>query len=110
MRKKIEDLRKDDLQKLHDEWMAGKPNSFQFDSESVDEFFMGYFDYLAEIARWDYPELNWEQLEPYIETYDDPDNLFDYYWNRQDYADWFRYSPEWTEEEEEAYCNYWNGL
>ena len=109
MRKKIEDLKREDLQILHDEWMNGRPNTFRFAQESVDEFFMGYYDYLAELASWDYPSLDSEQLEPYAELYDNIDNLDDYFWNRQDYGDWFQYEPEWTDQEREEYCRYWNG-
>lgn len=110
MRKKIEDLKSNELWQLHEEWINGQPNTFGFAKESVEEFFAGYFDYLHELAEWDNPGLTYEQLEPYMELEDNEDNLFDYYWNRQDYADWFEYSPAWTPEEEEAYCDYWNGI
>ena len=109
MRKKIEDLFTDDLVTLYDEWLDGKHNSYKFSQDSVDEFFMGYYDYLAEIAKEENPGLTGEQLEPLIETYHDRWNLFDYYWNLGDYS-WFEYEPEWTDEEEQARCDYYNGI
>ena len=46
-----------------------------------------------------------------IRKYDNPDFLFDYYWGLSEEAfDGIEYDPEFTDEEEELYENYWNGL
>ena len=115
IRFKIEDLHKDDLWKLRTEIILGSyfisdfRNTFGFDPVSVQHFFEGYWEYLCDLAQDENPSLNGEQLEPIIESLDNADNLFDWYWSIQDW-DWFHYDPEWTEEEEQAYCDYWNGV
>jgi hypothetical protein len=105
-RYKIEDLDINTLWALREEivlnslFLKDYNNSFQFSPESVRSFFDGYVDFLLELAK--------EDGKTEIGEYDTMDNLFTYYWNCDDYS-WFKYEPEWTEEEEEEYASYYNG-
>ena len=113
MRKKFQDLNAEDLAKLRKEitlnslFVADYKNTFGFAAKSVCSFFEGYMQYLWELANDDYG-MNQPSIETVVEEYDNKDNLFDYYWNCDDYS-WVEYDPEWTAEEEAAYENYWNG-
>lgn len=74
-------------------------NTFGFAPKSMQDFFDGYVEYLDELAKED--GGSWDE-------YDNEGNLFDYYWNCDDYS-WVEYDPAWTDEEEQEYSNYWNG-
>ena len=112
MRKKFEDLTSGDLWQLRQEivlnslFVADYNNSFGFAADSVCTFFDGYVDYLGELAI----ESGYDNV-PFLEMldkYDSEDNLFTWYYCCDDYS-WFKYDPEWTEEEEMAYADYYNG-
>ena len=88
-------------------------NDFEFDPESICNFFDGYLDYLWELAKDDgYEggnELN--DIQFVCDNYDNPDNLFDYYWGLDgEYLCDIQYDPEWDEADDREYENYWNGV
>ena len=112
IRYKIQDLHQDDLWKLRTEVVFGSMfisdyrNTFGFSPASVQQFFEGYEQHLIELVKEDGYKSVTAEL---IDRYDNADQLFDYYWSIQDW-DWFDYDPEFTPAEEQAYCDYWNGV
>ena len=110
VRLKFEDLTKETLWQLRGEIVLNSlfttdfENSFGFAAKSVQDFFDGYVDYLLDLASGD----GLKTLDDVVAAYDNADNLFDFYWNCDDYS-WFKYDPEWTEEENEEYERHWNG-
>ena len=114
MRKKFEDLTKEDLWQLRCEivlnslFVSDYKNTFGFDAHSVLDFFAGYIEHLEEIANEFNETGSSPSVQNVIELYDTADNLFDYYWGCDDYS-WVNYFPEWTAEEEKKYEDFWNG-
>ena len=112
---RFQDLNKDQLWELRGEivlnslYVSDYENSFEFDADSMANFFDGYVEHLLAIAeaegRADRPFMD------IIEEYDNPDNLLDYYWGLDsEYLCSVEYDPEWDDEDDREYENYWNGI
>lgn len=113
MRKKFQDLNAEDLWNLRCEitlnslFVNDYENSFGFSASCICTFFDSYMEYLWELAKEERGE-DFNSLQTIFDEYDNADNLFDWYWHYEDF-DWVEYDPEWTEEEEKEYEDYWNG-
>ena len=112
VRYKFTDLNQDELWKLRSEivlnslFVSDFRNSFGFDANSMCDFFDGYYDYLYDLYL-DYIYEKGIDIPFDVSMFDNSDNLFDWYWHFDDFS-WVKYDPEFTEEEEEKYCDYWN--
>lgn len=111
---KFQDLNHGDLWDIRKQVVLGSEsdedyrNDFEFSPKFMRGFFMGYIDWLYDIAVDD--DVEDLSVESVIEKYDDADTLFDYYWNiYPEFADSAEYEPEWDEDDEREYERYWNG-
>lgn len=112
---KFQDLDSDQLWKLRGEivlnsiFVQDYENSFEFDPSGICDFFDGYLEYLYELANGE--GLEDIELADLIDRYDNPDNLFDYYYGL-DFEGLcsVEYDPEWDDEDDQEYENYWNGI
>lgn len=112
---KFQDLNIDQLWHLREQivlnsiFFSDFRNDFEFEPESISDFFDGYLDYLFELASAD--GIYEPEVEDVVETYDNPDTLFDYYWNMDaESLCSVRYDPEWDDEDNQVYEDYWNGI
>lgn len=112
---KFQDLNSVLLWKLRSEiilnslYIGDYQNSFEFEPESIAYFFDGYLEYLYELANGE--GLEDIELTDLVDRYDNPDTLFEYYWGLDgEYLCTIQYDPEWDDEDELAYENYWNGI
>ena len=72
-------------------------------------FFEGYLNYLYDLAYED--GLDNDDVQNVVRLYDNPDNLFEYYWGLDgEYLCSIHYDPEWDSEDELEYEDYWNGV
>lgn len=84
-------------------------NDFEFEPESISNFFDGYLEYLYELANGE--GLEDIELFDLVDKYDTPENLFEYYWGLDsEYLCSIQYEPEWDSEDDAEYERYWNGI
>ena len=94
MRKRFEDLTKDELWSLRTEivlnslFVSDYENTFGYTASCMNTFFDGYVHYLEELAK----ELGEDNLpfDEIVSKYDNEDNLFAYYWCQEDWS-WVEY-------------------
>lgn len=112
---KFQDLNIDQLWELRKQivlnsiFIQDYENDFEFEPESISNFFDGYIEYLYELANGE--GLEDIEFSDLIDRYDNPDKLFEYYWGRDsEYLCSIQYDPEWDEEDDAEYERYWNGI
>lgn len=109
MKKRFEDLTREDLAKLRDEIVLNSlfihdyENSFGFDPNSVCMFFDSYISYLDELAEEDGVYI--EDTFEFFDKYDTLDNLESWYNCYEDF-DWVKY----VEDEEVFDDDFYRGL
>lgn len=112
---KFQDLNESQLWELRQQivlnsiFIKDYENDFEFDPNSICNFFDGYIEYILDIAAEDgNGDLGMNEI---LKRYDNPDNLFDYYWGlTPEYLCSIQYTPEWDSEDDEEYERYWNGI
>ena len=98
MKKRFDDLTREDLAKLRGEivlnslYISDYENSFGFSSKSMCEFFDGYVSYLEEIAEEE-GYTDWEDTFKMFDLYDNEENLYSWYCCFDDF-DWVEYEEE----------------